>query len=579
MAILIPDTPKDCPGSERLVYQRFGRDLDDDWIVLHSLGLVTHESKLWGEIDVVVLSTKGVFAIEVKGGRVSCSNGVWTYARPGGGSFTRREDPWTQAKDAMFAMRGRVLDAEPGYRDLLFGYGVIMPHETFTARGPEIEPAVLLDSREFGRNLGFYIGDLMRHWTDVYRQRHGREPTLPDRAGIRRLKEILRPDVESAFSLGSWLNGLEQELLQLTNEQIRAARGVANNLRTVIRGRAGTGKTVIAIDRARQLAQQGEDVLYLCFNRNLATHVALSLADDPAASRIRVHHVHSLYRQTVDAAGLGHLLAGAEVPEQELFGRLFPEAFTEAVLEQEFPEADVLIIDEAQDLLTPSNLDALDLMLRGGLAQGRWHLFHDPVQNLYHTEAEAVGARLDEVGFAQYELFGNCRNTRQVAVQTSILSGIDMAVEGAPSGPECNCIYFAGPTDFQEKLDANVRELLAADVRPRDMIVLSTRRWEHSMLAGSGSVAGLPLLELAAAGAQDENGKALLFSTIHGFKGLERQVVFAIDLDRLGDEQMAMLHYAGLSRACGYLLPFVEEHDRGRYAELARAFGLRLGGG
>ena len=354
---------------------------------------------------------------------------------------------------------------------------------------------------------------------------------------------------------------------------------MANNPRTVIRGRAGTGKTVIAIDRARQLAQQGDDVLYLCFNRNLATHVALSLAGDPVTSRIRVHHVHSLYRQTVDAAGLGHLLAGADVPEQELFGRLFPEAFTEAVLEQEFPEADVLIIDEAQDLLTPANLDALDLMLRGGLARGRWHLFHDPMQNLYHTEAEAVGQRLDEVGFAQYELFGNCRNTRQVAVQTSILSGIDMAVEGAPSGPECNCIHFAGPKDLQEKLDAKVRELLAADVQPRDMIVLSTRRREHSMLAGSGSVAGLPLLELAAAGAQDDNGNALLFSTMHGFKGLERQVVIAIDLDRLGDEQMVMLHYAGLSRACGYLLPFVEERDRGRYAELARAFGLRLGGG
>ena len=69
---------------------------------------------------------------------------------------------------------------------------------------------MLLDSREFRRNLGFYIGDLMRHWTDVYRQRHGREPALPDRADIRRLKGILRPDVESAFSLGSWLNGLEQ---------------------------------------------------------------------------------------------------------------------------------------------------------------------------------------------------------------------------------------------------------------------------------------------------------------------------------------------------------------------------------
>ncbi|WP_204265193.1 hypothetical protein, partial [Klebsiella pneumoniae] len=60
---------------------------------------------------------------------------------------------------------------------------------------------------------------------------------------IKRIRKVLRPDVESAFSLGSWLNGLEQELLQLTNEQIRISRRLAANPRMIVTGKAGTGKT------------------------------------------------------------------------------------------------------------------------------------------------------------------------------------------------------------------------------------------------------------------------------------------------------------------------------------------------
>lgn len=59
MAILIPDQPKECTYGERIVYERLGRDLDAEWVVLHSLGLRGHETKIWGEADFVVLSTKG----------------------------------------------------------------------------------------------------------------------------------------------------------------------------------------------------------------------------------------------------------------------------------------------------------------------------------------------------------------------------------------------------------------------------------------------------------------------------------------------------------------------------------------
>src|SRR5690242_17869475 len=117
MATLIPEQPKDCTLGERIAYEKLGRDLDKDWIVLHSLGLHGHETKIWGEADIVVLSAKGVFALEVKGSKVSCDKGVWTFGEPGGRSYTKKEDPWTQAKNTMFAVRNILQEADPVFRD------------------------------------------------------------------------------------------------------------------------------------------------------------------------------------------------------------------------------------------------------------------------------------------------------------------------------------------------------------------------------------------------------------------------------------------------------------------------------
>ena len=572
MAILIPDVPGKCTGSERQVFNRLERELDDDWVVLHSLGLTNHGQKLWGEADFVVLSTKGVFVLEVKGGEVACRDGVWHFGRPGTKDYyTKRESPFTQSKDAMFALK-KFVESSPGLGDLLIGYGVVMPHAAFTVEGPEIEPAVLLDAREFHRPLGFYIGRLSRFWDDTYRTRHGVTRRIPTRQEIRTLRELLRPNVDCTLSLGSYLNGLEADLIQLTNRQIRAARGMEHNPRTLVTGRAGTGKTVLAIDRARRLAEVGHDVLFVCFNRLLAQHVKSSLQDKPEAERIRVSHLHGLMRETIGAAGLTGSLNATTSSEAEMYGRVFPEIFVDAALSVEPAVAEVLIVDEAQDLLTVPNLDALDLLVKDGLKRGRWSLFLDALQNIYGKDSEDAMGVLQEAGYASYELYENCRNTRQIAVQTSIISGVDMALDGAVEGLPCDCIYYADDVDCCARLEAEVRRLLDAGVERRDMILLSARKLGNSVVRHLREIAGVKIRELA----DGPDDSAIQFATIHAFKGLERKVVLAIDLDGIGDENLSLLHYAGLSRAIGILRPFVPAREEKSYRAQAERFGRRL---
>jgi hypothetical protein len=572
MATLIPDQPKDCKYGERIVYEKLGRDLDADWVVMHSLGLHGHETKIWGEADIVVLSTKGFFSLEVKGGKVSCLNGVWTFGEPGGLSYQKREDPWTQAKGTLFAVRKKLIEADAGFADVLDGFGVVMPMETFTTTGAEIEPAVLLDKREFRRHLGYYIGQLQRHWLATYQAKHGRAPRLPTRADIQRARQVLRPDVDSAFSLGSYLTGVESRLIQLSRDQIRASRRMSANPRTIVRGKAGTGKTVIAVERARQLAAEGCKVLFLCFNQLLAEHIRTGMSTAPLAHSIDVRHVHALYREVIAKAGMLSRLDAAP-DTRELFAEVFPRTFVEAALECGLPSWDVLVIDEAQDLLTPDNIDAFDLMLGdAGINRGRWHIFFDRNQNIYNLDVQdRVEKRLAEAQPAFDDLFENCRNTRQVAVQASIISGIDLAIEGAPEGSECNNIYGRDRKALLTTLEAAVAKLVKQDVRPQDIAVLSTRTRENSLVAGVNQLAGVALVDAAAAKDGD-----MIFSTMHAFKGLERLVVLAIDVDGIGEPERSMLHYAGLSRARGLLHALLPATSRAAYVNQAGAFATRM---
>lgn len=574
MAVLIPDVPKKCPNGERVVYEKLGRELPADWVILHSLGLPRHEKKIWGEADIVVLSTHGIFALEVKGGRVSCHEGVWRFEGPDFQAYTKREDPWTQSKSSMMTVRKALHDANPAFEEVLFGYGVVMPFTQFDATGAEILPEVLLDKRTFRQGIDQYLSRLHRFWEGDCAAKHGRTYRGLARHQIMQARQVLRPDLETTLSIGGFLTGVEMKLLHLTNEQIRVSRRLAANPRSVVRGPAGTGKSILALDRARQLAQSGRKVLYLCFNRLLAGHVRRSVADQ-SIENLDVRHAHGLYREIIAASGKHDDLAALDQDDPDFFARRFPELAADALLEKGGEPWDVLVADEAQDLLTPEHLDVFDLLIRNGLDHGSWHMFLDPLQNLYGSDVEQLVEERLSTAYPVFEsLEDNCRNTRQVAVQASIISGIDLAITNAPDGLECTNVDYTSRRDGLEKLGQLVEQLLASDVRVSDIVLLSTRQRDNSLIAGLEMLAGRPISDLGNDGRAADG--ALAFSTMHGFKGLERLAVIALDLTEIGDRQWSMLHYAGLSRARCLLHAFIPASAADRYRRQAAAYGERL---
>ena len=63
---------------------------------------------------------------------------------------------------------------------------------------------------------------------------------------------------------------------------------------------------------------------------------------------------------------------------------------------------------------------------------------------------------------------------------------------------------------------------------------------------------------------------------MHGFKGLDRLAVVAVDMAEVGEPVWSMLHYAGLSRARCLLRCLVPESAAKRYSRQAAEYGRRL---
>jgi hypothetical protein len=536
--------------------------LTDDCYVLHSLGLTNHETKIWGECDFVVVSTGGIFVLEIKGGGVSCEKGEWLFTNSSGKVFRKNEGPFEQAKEAMFAVR-RFVEKQDELKGFLYGYGVIMPDETFTHESPEIEQGVLLDRRDFQKKLDRYIQALGDFWREDYARKHDRPPRLPAKNELAAIRQALRPEIKTVYTLNSSLEKTGQDQIELTGQQCRVLRGMDGNPRTIVRGGAGTGKTVLALDKAVRLAEGGRRVLYLCYNRLLGLDANRHAATNVEGGALEAWSIHAWFDRVIDEAGERNTLGEAGDDMEEYYSHRYPNVYMDSLLKLGMKPFDAVVVDEAQDLLKEPYLDAIDLSLEGGLGEGRWHFFMDEEQDIFHAVENSALKRLNEYSHARFDLTVNCRNTREIIRAISRISGVPMDDEGAVDGPEPKVVYYRDGADEVAKVSRVVGELLGDGIPAKDIILLSGHRLEKSSFAGVEKIAGFKLRDISHD--SGEYMKSIDFCTIQAFKGLERKVVIAVDLLALDKPVGQRLHYCGLSRARTMLVVMLGEGEEGRY--------------
>lgn len=578
MARMIPPgCPVKTPIGEKDLFNKLKDDPDTaGWVVLHSLDIKKHKTKIEGELDMVVLVPgQGVLCLEVKGCDVSRKDGKWIY--PYETSF---EGPFKQASKSMHSLRSYLTSRDCTLSGLLFFSAAVFTRVDFDEKSPEWHPWQFINKQLFLRRpISVNITNILQRAHVHVASRVGTNSwysdndSRPDEGQIKRMVALLRDNFEYAVSPRSDLESLEQTICQFTEEQFDALDLLEFNDRVVFKGPAGTGKTFLAMEAVKRALAQGMRVLFVCYNNLLGDWLqaqTVGYSENTASFECRTFHSLLLH------------ISGDKPPKgasSEYWKKSLPLKAADRLLDDRvpWPSFDMIVVDEAQDLLEEEYLDVFDLLLKGGLAGGMWALFGDfERQAIYSEEGgagalQAIEALSDRApAHSTYPLRINCRNAVPIAETLAITSGLSPGykrvlhdIEGSDVDP----LFYSTVADQQKQL-AFAIERLREVFKPGEIIVLSMRNDENSCAGNIESEeAGLKLAPIRQVG----DAQTIPFSSIHAFKGLEAPAVIITDIDSLNDEKSRALLYVGMSRARIRLYMLMHESCRSTYNSILDA--------
>lgn len=584
MAKMIPpDWHSGTPRSEQRVFNILKNDpATVEWTVLHSLNLKQSGRQPYGEVDfVVVIPREGVLCLEIKGGRVSCDdNGAWTTTDATGASYLLKRSPFAQARDGMFEVRGfleNALSREAQFYGVPFGYSVIFTD----IEAPPLEIGIqrweVVDRRGLEAGLpGLLLGALKQQRARLRLNSTSPEPQPPT---VRRIKDSLRPSFERIVARSTLVRDSERQLIALTEEQYERLDDLESNPRCVFEGAAGTGKTLLALEFARRCALAGDRVLLLCFNRLLGDWFSNEV-NAFGVGGITAGRFYKCLRDMIAGSAIASEFLKEEQTsaESDLFESVYP-MYGSLALDAADP-FDVVVMDEAQDLIREDTLQLLGQWVRGGLKEGRWAFFGDfHRQAIFANRNTSDLLRILTTGcgfFMRARLRQNCRNTRRIGEETALLSGFDAPPYkmGQVDGVSVDYVEYTEPSSQSDLLRAVLERILdEPGLDPSDVIILSRYRFENSAASSLAASDRFRIVPLDRPDEDRSRKPPFHFATAQAFKGMESKAIILCDVDRIETDEDRSLLYVSMSRARSLLTVLL--HARTKEA-VREAFRKRL---
>ena len=527
-------------GGELLLYELL-QQLPDDYYVFHS----THWNEQrrrseysarkyiqWGEADFTIFHPSyGFIVFEVKDGLISFSRERgWIQTNRSNG-MDKTIDPMDQAERSKYYFLDRIKARFGGQSPYTFCSAV-----WFTAGDrANIEGNLPLNYKE---EIVLWSNDLQSVAAAemairrIYRFYDVRK-VEPSEEMTSKVLDTLAPEFGVVQTMRSRTLAAKALFRRMTTEQMYLLDYLEEQEEAAIHGVAGTGKTVLAIQKAKNLAQT-DRVLFLCFNRFLKTHLEETCPDSTNISFF-----------TLD--GLVGAFTGA-------FTRS-PDERTDTISEflMDWDEYELpfkhIVVDEGQDFAD------IHLQLLHDIAQahhGNFYVFYDRnqfVQGLRYPEwLDKMDCRL--------VLSRNCRNTKEIAITSTRPIGIDenrirMRRESAVGGTIKPNLFFAEDKSIlKEYLCRLIRKYISAGLAGTDIVVLSMKPEGKSILTEDDfRLSGGYMLT------KDKNSNGILFTTVRKFKGLEAMAVICVDIDSetFENDRKRNIFYVGTSRAMSYL--------------------------
>lgn len=586
MARMIPpQVAADVPKGERQLFSKLRDDpTTRDWLVLHSFDIRRHVARAEGEADMLIIAPGlGVLCIEVKGCNVVREGGLWKYSYDP--PKTSTVGPFRQASQAAHSIRQYLSHKDPSLGSILFHSAVLFTEIDFADKSLEWEPWQIIGRTDFFRQPISSI--VNRALEAAHSQCRARRP-MPtwygnqSRPTVRQLESmlrLLRPDFEYVASTRNDIELAEEAIRRFTEEQFDALDHLEENRRVIFKGPAGTGKTFLAIEAARRAMLDGHSVALLCFNGLLAAWLRRETAaiGDEAKARSIPFYAGNL-------SGLMRQVAHVDVPataNSRYWEIELPGHAVDALLDdsRETPTFDLLIVDEAQDLMSDPFLDVLELLLSGGIASGRWAMFGDfERQAIYADNRATSGLDLLQSRTADsvstYRLRINCRNATRIAEAVTITCGLSPGysrILNTTDSADIEPVFYRNTSHQAELLLATISKLLKT-FSPAEIVILSMRSDASSCVSRLDREQGRwqfnSYREIPA------GGVSVRYASVHAFKGLEAPAIILTDIEGIDDEQAKALLYVGMSRARVRLHVLMHERLRSGYDAMVDA-GLK----
>ena len=572
MAIMCPDTPKefDKYSFEDLAFSALEK-LPDDYYVFHSFSVVnTSDGSIdESETDFIVFNQSlGIMCIEAKAGLPEYRGNKWYYSS---GIPMSHDGPFRQATSRKHGLINLLNRLKLGdiVKQCKFVHAVwfisVVDKTYFTGKTlPEEAPLDLILTQESENNLDSAIRTIFALETRF-------ETSLGKKETDILLNRVLAPQF-GAISLAEYRRGHEKVVFKaLLKEQVALLEYLEEQNNAIINGLAGTGKTVMAVEKARRHAYRGDKVLFLCYNNKLKEYLSSTYPHE------------NIEYFTID--GFACTKCGTPTPDYRALRAVLEDYYCEG----SFPYQHV-VIDEGQDFgrdeLTGGEnkyeTDIIELLkmiiLDKESDNNSFYVFYDRNQMVQSYTMPDYIREAD----CKLTLYKNCRNTINIAETSLRLLNSTQKLkmyEGAAIGTTPSFAVCSSEESFFELLNKTIEQLWEKHIN--DIQILTCKTLTTSQLS-SESNGEIYLYK----------GVKIPFSTCRKFKGLEADAVILIDVDLESlrkDENK--LGYVGASRArhelciiaslndqeCRYL---IEQQDRkagkNPYKTLAAMYNAKL---
>jgi hypothetical protein len=529
MATMVPARIqfRDSRAEERL-FAAFRDNLAAKFTAIHHVPWVLSDSRrrsIEGEADFVVVHPDlGALVLEVKGGtlRYDGQTSKWYQRSAGADDEHLIKDPFRQAADGARAIV-RHLESSRGWRRGWgpIGYGVCFPDATFGSDPlPAIRPELIIDGLALGSPGGIErrVREVMAYFP--------RAAFVQGEHGATALIRALNHDLTITQPLGLAAADVERSILELSEQQYRILRLLRHRRRLAIRGPAGSGKTLLALEHARELARTGNRTLLLCYNRPLADHLRATGPPDPSLEILTFHQLcHRLAE-----------LASIDVPAGQDFFDKAAELALRAI-DVIGSQYDAILVDEGQ-VIDEDWWFPIEALLRDGTDGVLW-IFYDDNQALYDRPRGLPD------GLETQPLMEVWRNSRPIFDEViAHYQGDDEVACLGPEGPAVERVDARG--NVRRELGRVLHRLINDEhVRPEDVVVLTPRAVAASGITGQ---VGAFIVTDAPTRRND-----IRLSSIYRFLGLEAGAVVLCEI--AGDaKERRRLMYVAMSRARALLV-------------------------